>query len=120
MPGLIDARWHAAFAGMTVSDLMSSDPGYVQLVAGREAPRALLRGFTTVRDVGGPTYGLKRAIDTGVVPGPRILPSGAMISQTSGHGDWRMRHEIPVTRARASTWPRSSAGRSSPMAPTTS
>ena len=46
-------------------------------------------GFTTVRDLGGPVFGLKRAIDEGLIPGPRIYPSGAFISQTSGHGDLR-------------------------------
>ena len=54
-----------------------------------------MRGFTTVRDMGGPVFGLKRAIDEGVMTGPRIYPSGAMISQTSGHGDFRFRFEIP-------------------------
>ena len=49
----------------------------------------LLRGFTTVRDIGGPTVGLARAIDGGLLPGPRILSSGPFISQTSGHGDFR-------------------------------
>ncbi len=48
-----------------------------------------MQGFTTVRDLGGPVFGLKRAIDEGVMVGPRIYPSGAMISQTSGHGDFR-------------------------------
>ena len=48
-----------------------------------------MRGFTTIRDMGGPVFGLKRAIDEGVTVGPRIYPSGAMISQTSGHGDFR-------------------------------
>jgi len=51
--------------------------------------RTLMRGFTTVRDVGGPAFGLKRAIDEDVLPGPRIYPSGAMITVTSGHGDFR-------------------------------
>ena len=54
-----------------------------------------MRGFTSVRDCGGPTFGLKRAIDEGVIAGPRIYPSGAMITQTSGHGDFRLPHEIP-------------------------
>ena len=49
-----------------------------------------MRGFTTVRDMGGPTFGLKRAIDEGVTVGPRIYPSGAFISQTAGHGDFRL------------------------------
>ena len=44
-----------------------------------------MSGFTTVRDMGGPVFGLKRAIDEGVMIGPRIYPSGAFISQTSGH-----------------------------------
>ena len=54
-----------------------------------------MRGFTTVRDVGGPVFGLKRAIDEGVTAGPRVYPSGAFISQTSGHGDFRMLSELP-------------------------
>jgi len=49
----------------------------------------LLRGFTAARDMGGPVFGIKRAIDQGKAIGPRIYPSGAMISQTSGHGDFR-------------------------------
>ena len=55
----------------------------------------LLRGFTTVRDLGGPAFGLKRAIDDGLVPGPRIYPSGAMITITGGHGDFRGANELP-------------------------
>jgi imidazolonepropionase-like amidohydrolase len=54
-----------------------------------------MRGFTTVRDMGGPVFGLKRAIDEGAIKGPRIYPSGAMISQTSGHGDFRWPFELP-------------------------
>jgi imidazolonepropionase-like amidohydrolase len=49
----------------------------------------LLRGFTSVRDVGGPSFELKRLIDSGKVMGPRVWPSGPMISQTSGHADLR-------------------------------
>ena len=56
-----------------------------------------MRGFTTVRDMGGPVFGLKRAIDEGVMLGPRIYPSGAFISQTSGHGDFRFSFELPRT-----------------------
>jgi imidazolonepropionase-like amidohydrolase len=48
-----------------------------------------------VRDMGGPSFGLKQAIDMGAVPGPRIWPAGAMISITSGHGDFRMASELP-------------------------
>lgn len=90
MPGLIDAHWHAYLCCNTMQDLLTADPSYTHLVAGREAGATLQRGFTTIRDAGGPVFGLKRAIDTGLLPGPRIYPSGAMISQTSGHGDFRM------------------------------
>lgn len=95
MPGLIDAHWHSMFCGITEMAAMTADIGYVYLVAAREAEHTLLRGFTSVRDAGGPSFALKRAIDEGIVVGPRIFPSGAMISQTSGHGDFRMRHEVP-------------------------
>jgi imidazolonepropionase-like amidohydrolase len=95
MPGLIDAHWHAMMASMPLDAMMTADAGYLNLVAGQQATRTLLRGFTTVRDAGGPSFGLKRAIDDGTVAGPRIYPSGAFISQTSGHGDFRLPHEVP-------------------------
>lgn len=93
MPGLIDAHWHAYLCCNTMMDLLSGDPSFTHLVAGREAGATLQRGFTTIRDAGGPVFGLKHAIDSGVLEGPRIYPSGAMISQTSGHGDFRMIYE---------------------------
>ncbi|MGB6660248.1 MAG: amidohydrolase family protein [Xanthobacteraceae bacterium] len=95
MPGLIDAHWHAIMASTPQMVLMTADPNYLQLVAARQAQATLMRGFTTVRDLGGPVFGLKRAIDEGVTIGPRIYPSGAFISQTSGHGDFRFSFEVP-------------------------
>jgi imidazolonepropionase-like amidohydrolase len=95
MPGLIDAHWHAIFAAVTVATGMTADPGYLHIAAAVQAERTLQRGFTTVRDAGGPVFALKRAIDEGLVAGPRIFPSGAFVTQTSGHGDFRLRHEIP-------------------------
>ena len=95
MPGLIDAHWHAFMAATPQMVLMTADPSYLQLLAARQAEATLMRGFTTVRDLGGPVFGLKRAIDEGVMVGPRIYPSGAMISQTSGHGDFRFAFEVP-------------------------
>lgn len=97
MPGMIDAHWHSILAGISQIAAMTADVPYVHLVAAQEAERTVLRGFTTVRDVGGPSFALKRAIDEGRVAGPRIYPSGAMISQTSGHGDFRMRTDLPRT-----------------------
>lgn len=96
MPGLIDAHWHAMLAAVPMQTVMTADIGYCNLAAGAEAGKTLLRGFTTVRDCGGPVFGLKRAIDEGVIAGPRIYPSGAMISQTGGHGDFRPPYETPA------------------------
>jgi imidazolonepropionase-like amidohydrolase len=99
IPGLIDAHWHSLFAAAPLAMAMLGDVGYLHILAAKTARDTVLRGFTTVRDAGGPSFGLKQAIDTELVPGPRIFPSGAMISQTGGHGDFRTRHEIPRGRA---------------------
>jgi imidazolonepropionase-like amidohydrolase len=95
MPGLIDAHWHAMLVRPTPLEAIFGDIGYTNLVAGAEATDTLMRGFTTVRDMGGPTFGLKRAIDRGIVPGPRIYPSGAMLTVTGGHGDFRQLSDLP-------------------------
>ena len=95
MPGLIDAHWHTIFAGLPVSRLLTADMGYIFLAAGEEAERTLMRGFTTVRDLGGPSFVLKQAIDDGLARGPRIYPCGAMITTTGGHGDLRPLSDIP-------------------------
>lgn len=97
MPGLIDAHWHTMLIRNTPDQAINGDVGYNTVIAADEATDTLLRGFTTVRDVGGPSFGLKRAIDEGVVAGPRIYPSGAMITVTSGHGDFRQLSELPRT-----------------------
>jgi imidazolonepropionase-like amidohydrolase len=54
MPGMIDAHWHAILAGISQMAAMTADVPYVHLVAAQEAKRTVLRGFTTVRDLGGP------------------------------------------------------------------
>jgi imidazolonepropionase-like amidohydrolase len=95
MPGLIDNHWHAMMAAMSMTDLLTADVGYINLIAADQAEKTLMRGFTTVRDLGGPAFALKRAIDLGVVPGPRIYPSGAMITITGGHGDFRQLPDLP-------------------------
>jgi imidazolonepropionase-like amidohydrolase len=76
--------------------VITSDIGYVNLAAAKGANDMLMRGFTSARDLGGPVFGLKRAIDTGLAAGPRIWPSGAFISQTGGHGDFRLPTDIPA------------------------
>jgi imidazolonepropionase-like amidohydrolase len=97
MPGLIDMHWHAMLIRPTPAVAIAGDVGYNNLLAAAEATDTLMRGFTTVRDVGGPAFGLKQAIDEGVVIGPRIYPSGAMITVTSGHGDFRQLSDLPRT-----------------------
>ena len=95
MPGLIDAHWHTIFAALPVAALFTAELGYIFLAASAEAERTLMRGFTTVRDLGGPSFPLKQAIDEGLAPGPRIYPSGAMITTTGGHGDLRPLSDLP-------------------------
>lgn len=97
MPGLIDAHWHAYMSCNTIMNILATDISFTHHVAGREANNTLMRGFTTLRDAGGPVYGLKEAIDAHVINGPRIYPSGAMISQTAGHGDFRTIHDHAQT-----------------------
>jgi imidazolonepropionase-like amidohydrolase len=95
MPGLIDAHWHSVFAALPLSSIFAADVGYIFLSASAEAERTLMRGFTTVRDLGGPSFPLKQAIDEGTVAGPRIYPSGAVITTTGGHGDLRPLQDVP-------------------------
>jgi imidazolonepropionase-like amidohydrolase len=104
MPGLIDAHVHTMMESITLQAGLNSDIGYVNLVAAKAAEKQLLRGFTTVRDLGGASFSLKRAIDEGLTAGPRIYPSGATISQTSGHGDYRPAQELPRDSAAPLTY----------------
>ncbi len=97
MPGLIDAHWHAMLVRPSPVGALVNDVGYTNLLAAAEATSTLMRGFTTIRDMGGPTFGLKRAIDEDLVAGPRIYPSGAVITITSGHGDFRQLSDLPRT-----------------------
>lgn len=87
-PGLIDSHWHATM-GVDEEVFMEGDQAYVQLHSGMELGEMLMRGVTTIRDAAGNTFALKRAVDEGIIPGPRIYTSGALLSQYSGHGDFR-------------------------------
>lgn len=95
MPGLIDAHVHMMFNSLTPQQMQAPEMT-LESLAKRSAEQAqlmLLRGFTSVRDLGGPSFMLKRMIDGGAAQGPRIWPSGPMISQTSGHADLRAPNE---------------------------
>jgi imidazolonepropionase-like amidohydrolase len=92
MPGLIDNHVHIPLSASTREDLEnpSISAEIIQTRAIKEAEQMLLRGFTSVRDMGGPIFPVIASIDQGESIGPRIYPSGAIISQTSGHGDSRL------------------------------
>lgn len=87
-PGFIDSHSHLMFQ-LSFGDGFSSDEFYWAYVATQSAKVYLDNGFTTVREAGGNSFSIKKAIDRGIVLGPRIYPSGPMISQTSGHSDHR-------------------------------
>jgi imidazolonepropionase-like amidohydrolase len=91
MPGLIDGHAHVMINQdfpVVETNMDITDVAYNAVVV---AERFLMDGFTSVRDMGGPAFGLARAINDGRIIGPRIYPSGGFISQTSGHGDFRDR-----------------------------
>lgn len=91
MPGLIDVHVHMVFGSLTMPQMVTNDLSEEFLIKtiGQSANNMLMRGFTSIRDAGGPIFPIKAAIDAGKLPGPRIWPSGATISQTAGHGDFR-------------------------------
>ena len=89
MPGLSDTHVHIAFASLPAMALLTGPPSYPYIHSIGDAEEMLMRGFTSVRDMSGDTFGLKMAIDQGRVAGPRIYPSGGAVSATAGHGDFR-------------------------------
>lgn len=95
MPGLIDVHVHLTFGALSMEEMMSPDFNMESAMkkVGQSAEATLMRGFTSVRDAGGPIFPLKMAIDKNQIKGPRIWPSGATISQTAGHGDFRTPEE---------------------------
>jgi imidazolonepropionase-like amidohydrolase len=94
MPGLTDAHVHICAVDANILETHRTlPPSLLAARALRRAEEALMQGFTTVRDAGGADYGFREAIASGIHPGPRLLVSGAPISQTGGHGDVRRRAE---------------------------
>lgn len=93
-PGLIDAHFHATL-GLEAPVMAASPASYVQAIAISELKDVLMRGVTTVRDTGGNVAGIKRAINEGYLAGPRIYASQNILSQYSGHTDFRNPNEQP-------------------------
>ncbi len=91
MPGLIDCHVHIYLVELGLHKLESM-PLTLLTAKASQLMRAMLdRGFTTVRDTGGADWGIKEAVESGVLAGPRIFISGRPISMTGGHGDSRRR-----------------------------
>lgn len=88
MPGMADSHAHLGMSA-PAAQLEEMRTDELAIRSARFAREMLERGFTTVRDAGGVVYGLKASIDKGFVPGPRIFPSHACVSQTCGHADFR-------------------------------
>jgi imidazolonepropionase-like amidohydrolase len=106
LPGLIDLHTHLTSTGVHWEDeLLKTTPGQAALHGAHNALVTLMAGFTTCRDMG-PTWpftdiDLRKAIDEGVVPGPRLLASGNYISPTGGAGDARQFSifvDVPIVR----------------------
>jgi imidazolonepropionase-like amidohydrolase len=89
MPGLCDGHVHVTAISADFATLTRTPPSYITAKASTILHGMLMRGFTTVRDAGGADYGLARAVEEGLLPGPRILFCGHALSQTGGHGDVR-------------------------------
>lgn len=91
LPGLIDCHVHltADASADPVAARVNSAEGYLAILASRNAEQTLRRGVTTIRDTGAPHFvdaSVKRAINDGLVAGPRMLSSGKMLTMTGGHG----------------------------------
>lgn len=93
MPGLIDSHVHVTAAHVSLGASAMLPDSYVALQSASIMKGMLDRGFTTVRDLGGADHGLVRAIEEGVIDGPRLFMCGKALSQTGGHGDFRGRYD---------------------------
>lgn len=96
MPGLIDAHFHAIAASPDLGAVEHMPPSLIAQHARANLEATLQRGFTTVRDAAGADYGLSRAIEAGLIAGPRLFYSGHALSQTGGHGDFRSYESGPA------------------------
>ncbi len=93
MPGLIDAHVHVIAAMANLGENAAQPSSLAALRAAKIMHAMLMRGFTTVRDVGGADRGLADAQALGVVTGPRLVISGKALSQSGGHCDSRQRND---------------------------
>ncbi len=91
MPGLIDCHVHLYLSEVNIRAL-EAIPLTLATARAANLMRGMLdRGFTTVRDTGGADWGIKMAVETGLLPGPRLFVSGRALGPTGGHSDSRRR-----------------------------
>ncbi|MXP62089.1 amidohydrolase family protein [Roseomonas sp. M0104] len=89
MPGLIDCHVHVVAVEASLARNATLPDSLVAARSIRLQHEMLMRGFTTVRDVGGADLGQALAVEEGTVVGPRLIISGKALSQTGGHCDFR-------------------------------
>jgi len=87
LPGFFDCHVHVTFDGFDVLAAIQEPFSYRFFIAARSLQRTLEAGITSVRDAAGADAGVRRAVDEGMIPGPRMQIAIEMISQTGGHGD---------------------------------
>ncbi|WP_312382790.1 metal-dependent hydrolase family protein [Atlantibacter subterraneus] len=93
MPGLIDCHVHVIASSANLGQNAMLPDSLITARAGKIMQGMLNRGFTTVRDVGGADYGLKQALEEGLLSGPHLMICGKALSQTGGHTDYRGRYD---------------------------
>lgn len=93
MPGMIDCHVHVIASVAHLGNNSRLPNTFAVLRAVPILAGMLNRGFTTVRDAGGADYALSRAVEEGVIAGPRLFVAGKALSQTGGHGDFRERFD---------------------------
>ena len=96
MPGLIDAHAHVVLGNYNLRRLEDIPPTLMTAQAAQVMRGMLDRGFTSIRDAGGADWGLAKAVEDGLLAGPRLFISGRALSQTGGHGDFRPRTQDTV------------------------
>jgi imidazolonepropionase-like amidohydrolase len=91
MPGLIDCHVHIVAETLDLWGNMIAPSSLSALRSARVMDEALMRGFTTLRDLGGADYGLVLAVEEGLIDGPRLVICGKGLTTTGGHADLRKR-----------------------------
>jgi len=94
MPGLIDCHVHVFLSEVNIRNL-ENVPLTLMTARAADLMKGMIdRGFTTVRDTGGADWGIKAAVESGLIAGPRLFISGRAIGPTGGHSDSRRRTDI--------------------------